>query len=42
MGFDNVDNLALTAWIVGAVTLIAGLLALPEVDKRIHRTPIAH
>jgi hypothetical protein len=44
MGFDNINNMALTAWIVGAVTVIFGLLAVPEVDKRMHHrtTPIAH
>lgn len=42
MGFDNIDNMALTAWIVGAVTLIAGLLAVPAIDSRMHHTPIAH
>jgi uncharacterized membrane protein HdeD (DUF308 family) len=42
MGFNDLDNLALTAWVVGAVTLIAGLLALPEVDRHLHRTPIPH
>jgi len=42
MGFDDIDNMARTAWIVGAVTLVFGLLALPQIDKRMHRTPIAH
>lgn len=42
MGFNNLDDMALTAWVVGAVTLIAGLLALPEVDRHLHRTPIPH
>lgn len=42
MGFTGLDNMALTAWIVGAVTVVAGLLGLPEVDRRMHRTPIAH
>jgi hypothetical protein len=44
MGFDNINNMALTAWIVGAVTALFGLLAVPEVDKRMHHrtTPIAH
>lgn len=42
MGFNDLDNMALTAWVVGAVTLIAGLLALPEVDRHLHRTPIPH
>jgi uncharacterized membrane protein HdeD (DUF308 family) len=42
MAFDDLDDMALTAWIVGAVTLLFGLLALPQIDKRLHRTPIAH
>ena len=44
MGFDHIDNMALTAWIVGAVTVIAGALAMPEVEQRmhLHRGPIAH
>lgn len=42
MGFDNIDNMALTAWIVGAITVIAGALALPQIEHRMHRGPIAH
>lgn len=42
MGFDDLDNMALTAWIVGAITVVFGILATPEIDKRMHRTPIAH
>ncbi|WP_183407977.1 SPW repeat protein [Nocardioides pocheonensis] len=42
MSFDNLDRMALTAWIVGAVTLIFGVLALPQIDQRMHRTPIPH
>jgi hypothetical protein len=42
MGFDNIDNMALTAWIVGAVSFIAGLLAVPALEQRMHRNPIAH
>ena len=42
MGFDDLTNLALTAWVVGAVTAITGLLGLPEVEARMHRGPIAH
>ena len=41
MAFDNIEQMALTAWVVGGVTLIAGLLALPEVNK-MHRTVIPH
>ena len=42
MSFNNIDNMALTAWIVGGVTIIAGLLGTPEVDRRMHHRPIAH
>ena len=41
MGFDDIDNMALTAWIVGGVTALAGLATLPEVTKMRH-TPIPH
>ena len=44
MGFDQLDNMALTAWIVGAVTVIGGLLGVPQVEDRLHlhHGPIAH
>lgn len=44
MGFDDVDAMAYTAWIVGAVTAVAGVLALPQLDQRMHthHGPIAH
>ena len=44
MGFHRLDDMALTAWIVGAVTLVAGVLGMPQVDDRMHmhRGPIAH
>jgi len=44
MGFDNIDDMALTAWIVGVVTVIAGVLAMPQVEHRMHmhHGPIAH
>lgn len=44
MGFDNLDNMALTAWVVGAVTLVAGVLAMPQVEHKMHmhHGPIAH
>jgi len=44
MGFDNIDNMALTAWIVGAVTVLAGVLEVPEVEQRMHlrHRPITH
>jgi uncharacterized membrane protein HdeD (DUF308 family) len=44
MGFESLDNMALTAWIVGAVTLVAGVLGMPQVEDRMHmhHGPIAH
>lgn len=42
MSFDDLDNIALTAWIVGAVTALAGVLGMPEVDERMHHRPILH
>ena len=40
MGFSAVSAMAITAWVVGAVTLVVGLLALPE-SNRLHRQPLA-
>ena len=36
--------MALTAWIVGAVTVVAGVLAMPQVEHKMHlpHGPIAH
>lgn len=44
MGFERLDDMALTAWIVGAVTVVAGVLGMPQVDDRMHMRhgPIAH
>ena len=44
MGFDTIDAMAMTAWVVGVVTALAGVLALPQVEERmhIHHGPIAH
>ena len=44
MGFDDIDAMATTAWVVGVVTALAGVLAMPQVEERmhIHRGPIAH
>src|SRR5687768_7710440 len=36
MGFDHIDDMALTAWIVGAITVISGVLSMPEVEERMH------
>jgi SPW repeat len=43
MGFDHIDDMTLTALIVGAVTLFSGVLSMPEVEERIHlHRPITH
>ena len=45
MGFERLDDVALTAWLVGAVTLVAGVLALPQLESRMHMRhhgPVAH
>lgn len=44
MSFDKIDAMALTAWIVGAVTAVAGVLAVPQLEHKMHmhRGPIAH
>ncbi|KQY62451.1 MULTISPECIES: SPW repeat protein [unclassified Nocardioides] len=44
MGFANIDDMALTAWIVGAITLVAGVLEVPQIEHRLHlhHGPIAH
>ena len=36
------NDIAVTAWILGAVTLVAGLLSLPEVEQRMHHRAIPH
>jgi hypothetical protein len=44
MDFQRLDAMALTAWIVGAITVIAGVLGMPQVEERmhLHHGPIAH
>jgi predicted exporter len=42
MGFDTIDQMAMTAWVVGGVTAISGLWALPWVSNKMHHTPIPH
>lgn len=44
MGFERLDDMALTAWIVGAITVVAGVLGMPQVENRmhLHHGPIAH
>jgi hypothetical protein len=39
MGFAGIGAMAITAWVVGAATLVAGLLALP-VSNRLHHQPL--
>ena len=40
MGFSNMNGMAMTAWVVGVITFVVGLLALPE-SNRIHHSPAA-
>lgn len=43
VGFENLDAMALTAWIVGAVALVAGVLMMPQVEGRMHHHgPLPH
>ena len=44
MGFDNLSTMRLTAVITGAVAIVAGILAMPQVEDRmhLHHRPIAH
>ncbi len=44
MDFANLDDMAMTAWIAGAVTVVAGVLAMPQIEHRmrVHHGPIAH
>lgn len=44
MDFASLDDMALTAWVVGAVTVVAGVLAMPQIEHRMHmhHGPIAH
>ena len=40
LGFQNVTAMAWTAWIVGVVTFVAGLAALPE-SRKVHEGHIS-
>lgn len=40
IGFQTATQMAWTAWVVGAVTLVAGLAALPE-SRKIHQSHIS-
>ena len=44
MDFQRLDDMALMAWVVGAITLVAGVLEIPQVENRMHTRhgPIAH
>ena len=42
LGFDDLTAICATAVTVGIVTAIAGLLMVPQIHDRMHRTPIAH
>ncbi|WP_300375945.1 SPW repeat protein [Nocardioides sp.] len=43
MDLASTDNdMAVTAWIVGAVTVVAGLLSLPGIEQRMHHRLIPH
>ena len=44
MDFVNIDNMAMTAWIVGAITVLAGVLEVPQIEQKMHmhRGPSAH
>jgi SPW repeat-containing protein len=36
------NDIAVDAWIIGAVVAIAGVLTLPAVEERMHHRPIPH
>jgi hypothetical protein len=45
MGFERLDAMAMTAWVVGAITFVAGVLGMPQVESKMHmghHGPIAH
>ena len=42
MGFADMQGLAWTAWIAGAVTLAVGLLALPQANRLHHNLAASH
>lgn len=41
MGFDTVDGMAWTAWIVGGITFLAGLFDLPQLTFLHRGGPVA-
>lgn len=42
MDFATMEALAMTAWIAGAVTVLSGILAVPQVEKMWHHRSITH
>lgn len=44
MGFAQIDDMALTAWVVGAVVALVGVLGIPQVEERMHmhHRPLTH
>jgi hypothetical protein len=45
MNFERLDDIAMTAWVVGAITFVAGVLGVPQVESKMHmghHGPIAH
>ena len=42
MGFADLEGLAWTAWVAGAVTTVVGLLAMPQIASRMHRPAATH
>lgn len=42
MGFETMDGLALTAWIAGVVTALSGVLAVPQIEQRMHHHSVTH
>jgi SPW repeat-containing protein len=42
MGFTQLDGLAWTAWVTGAVTLVVGVLGYPQANRLHHRLVASH
>lgn len=44
MRFDDLNSMAVTAWVAGVITAICGVMGMPEIEHRIHlgHGPIAH
>ena len=41
MGFSDLDAMATTAWVVGVITFVVGLWAIPE-SNQVHRMATSH